>query len=67
VIAYGARLDVPRELVRHLARLLAADRRAHGTRMKKEYVPELRIKKVQFIFQGWGNPDTLIIWELKSV
>jgi DDE superfamily endonuclease len=32
VIAYSAMLDVPRELVRHLARLLAAERRALGTR-----------------------------------
>src|SRR3954469_200052 len=32
VIAYPALLDVPRELVRHLARLLAAERRALGTR-----------------------------------
>jgi hypothetical protein len=32
VIAYSAMLDVPRELVRHLARLLAAERRARGTR-----------------------------------
>jgi hypothetical protein len=32
VIAYPAMLDAPRELVRHLARLLAAERRALGTR-----------------------------------
>jgi hypothetical protein len=32
VIAYGAMVDVPRELVRYLARLLAAERRARGTR-----------------------------------
>jgi hypothetical protein len=32
VIAYPAMLDVPRELVRYLARLLAAERRAVGTR-----------------------------------
>jgi hypothetical protein len=32
VITYPAMLDVPRELVRHLARLLAAERRALGTR-----------------------------------
>ena len=32
MIAYSAMLDVPRELVRHLARLLAAERRALGTR-----------------------------------
>src|SRR3954452_3955714 len=32
VIAYPAMIDVPRELVRHLARLLAAERRARGTR-----------------------------------
>jgi len=32
VIAYRAMLDVPRELVRFLARLLAAERRAIGTR-----------------------------------
>jgi hypothetical protein len=32
VIAYRATLDVPRELVHHLARLLAAERRARGTR-----------------------------------
>jgi hypothetical protein len=34
VIAYRAMLDVPRELVRHLAGLLAAERRAVGTRKK---------------------------------
>jgi hypothetical protein len=34
VIAYRAMLDVPRELVRHLAGLLAAERRALGTRKK---------------------------------
>jgi hypothetical protein len=34
VIAYRAMLDVPRELVRHLAGLLAAERRARGTRKK---------------------------------
>jgi hypothetical protein len=34
VIAYRAMLDVPRELVRHLAGLLAAERRALGTRRK---------------------------------
>ena len=32
MIAYRAMLDVPRELVHHLARLLAAQRRARGTR-----------------------------------
>lgn len=32
MIAYPAMLDVPRELVRHLGRLLAAERRARGTR-----------------------------------
>jgi DDE superfamily endonuclease/Helix-turn-helix of DDE superfamily endonuclease len=32
VIAYPAMLDVPRELVRYLARLLYAERRARGTR-----------------------------------
>jgi hypothetical protein len=32
VIAYRAMLDVPRELIRYLARLLAAERRAVGTR-----------------------------------
>jgi hypothetical protein len=32
VIAYPAMLDVPRELVHHLARLLAAERRVLGTR-----------------------------------
>jgi hypothetical protein len=32
VIAYRAMLDVPRELVRHLAGLLAAERRSLGTR-----------------------------------
>jgi hypothetical protein len=32
VIAYRAMLDVPRELVRYLAGLLAAERRARGTR-----------------------------------
>jgi len=32
VIAYRAMLDVPRELVAYLARLLAAERRARGTR-----------------------------------
>jgi hypothetical protein len=32
VIAYRAMVDVPTELVRHLARLLAAERRARGTR-----------------------------------
>jgi len=34
VIAYRAMLDVPRELVRHLAGLLAAERRVLGTRKK---------------------------------
>jgi hypothetical protein len=34
VIPYRAMLDVPRELVRHLAGLLAAERRALGTRKK---------------------------------
>jgi hypothetical protein len=34
VIAYRAMLDVPRELVRHLAGLLAAERRILGTRKK---------------------------------
>jgi hypothetical protein len=32
VIAYRAMLDVPRELVRYLSRLLAAERRSRGTR-----------------------------------
>ena len=32
VIAYRAMVDIPRELVRHLARLLAAERRTRGTR-----------------------------------
>ena len=32
MLAYRAMLDVPRELVRYLARLLAAERRARGTR-----------------------------------
>jgi hypothetical protein len=32
VIAYRAMLDVPKELVRYLARLLAAERKARGTR-----------------------------------
>ena len=34
MIAYRAMLDVPRELVRHLAGLLAAERRVLGTRKK---------------------------------
>jgi len=34
VIAYPAMLDVPKELVRYLARLLAAERRARGTRRR---------------------------------
>jgi DDE superfamily endonuclease/Helix-turn-helix of DDE superfamily endonuclease len=34
VIAYSARLDVPRELVRHLATLLRAERRARRTRAR---------------------------------
>jgi len=34
VIGYLAMLDVPRELVRHLARLLAAQRRLLGTRRR---------------------------------
>ena len=34
MITYRAMLDVPRELVRHLARLLAAERRALGTRKR---------------------------------
>jgi DDE superfamily endonuclease len=34
VIAYRAMLDVPRELVRHVSRLLAAERRARRTRKK---------------------------------
>ncbi|WP_245714617.1 hypothetical protein [Micromonospora inyonensis] len=32
MIAYRAMVDVPRELVRYLGRLLAAERRAKGTR-----------------------------------
>ncbi|SCG66184.1 Helix-turn-helix of DDE superfamily endonuclease [Micromonospora halophytica] len=32
MVAYRAMVDVPRELVRYLARLLAAERRARGTR-----------------------------------
>ncbi len=32
MIAYPAMLDVPRELVRHLAQLLAVERKARGTR-----------------------------------
>jgi hypothetical protein len=32
VIAYRATVDVPRELVQYLGRLLAAERRAKGTR-----------------------------------
>ena len=32
MIAYPAMLDVPRELVRYLARLLYAERRRRGTR-----------------------------------
>lgn len=32
MITYSARLDVPRELVRHVASLLRAHRRAVGTR-----------------------------------
>jgi hypothetical protein len=34
VIAYGAMLDVPRELVGYVSRLLAAQRRARGTRKR---------------------------------
>jgi len=34
VIAYRAMLDVPRELVGYVSRLLAAERRARGTRRK---------------------------------
>ncbi|TDC85528.1 hypothetical protein E1193_02515 [Micromonospora sp. KC606] len=32
MIAYRAMIDVPRELVQYLGRLLAAERRAKGTR-----------------------------------
>ena len=32
MIAYPAMLDVPRELVQYLGRLLAAERQARGTR-----------------------------------
>jgi hypothetical protein len=38
VIAYRATLDVPRELVRYLARLLTAERRALGTPHRHEGV-----------------------------
>lgn len=34
VIAYRVILDVPRELVRYVSRLLAAERRAIGTRVR---------------------------------
>jgi hypothetical protein len=34
VIAYPAMLDVPRELVGYVARLLRAERRSRGTRRK---------------------------------
>jgi hypothetical protein len=34
VIAYPARLDVPRELVMYVSRLLAANRRARRTRSR---------------------------------
>ncbi|WP_232534089.1 transposase family protein [Plantactinospora sp. KBS50] len=34
MITYSARLDVPRELVQHVARLLRAERRAVGTRRR---------------------------------
>jgi hypothetical protein len=34
VIAYGAMLDVPRELVRYVSQLLSAQRRARGTRRR---------------------------------
>lgn len=34
MIAYRAMLDVPRELVHYMSRLLAAERRARGTRRR---------------------------------
>ena len=34
MLAYRATIDVPRELVQYLARLLQAERRALGTRRK---------------------------------
>ncbi len=34
MIAYRAMLDVPRELVHYLSRLLAAERRRRGTRAR---------------------------------
>jgi hypothetical protein len=39
VIAYRANLDVPKELVRYASRLLAAVRRARGTRKGTRAAP----------------------------
>lgn len=40
MISYHAMLDVPRELVRYLSRLLAAERRARGTRRATRAGPD---------------------------
>jgi hypothetical protein len=66
VIAYRAMLDIPRELVAELAKLLRTERRAHGTRTGtrrltcfKQALPGLvwpRKGDVQIVGAGFGVP-----------
>jgi hypothetical protein len=52
VIAYRAMLDVPRELVRYLARLLAAERRAVGTCKGSRALTCLWVPKIAAVLRG---------------
>jgi hypothetical protein len=60
VIAYRAMLDVPRELVTYLARLLAAERRARGTRKGTRALTCFRQALMVLVWFRKGEDKTLL-------
>jgi hypothetical protein len=60
VITYRAMLDVPRELVHYLARLLAAERRARGTRKGSRALTCYRQALMVLVWFRKGEDKTLL-------
>jgi hypothetical protein len=60
VIAYRAMLDVPRELVGYVSRLLAAERRVRGTRRRTRALTCWYQALMVLVWFGKGEDKTLL-------
>jgi hypothetical protein len=60
VIAYRAMLDVPRELMQHVGRLLAAERRARGIRPGTRALTCFRQALIMLVWFRKGEDVTLL-------